>query len=70
MKLINLTEEQNEQLKKMHMDSMEMYEKLKAYAKTLNDDAEIKQLGLIAFVTAKVCLELGDFESDPRLPKC
>ena len=69
MKLINLTAEQNEQLKEMHMDSMDMCEKMKAYAKALNDDEETKQMGLMYFVIAKVCLELGDFEKHPEFPE-
>ena len=67
MKLINLTEEQNEQLKKMHMaamDDLETIKKLEKMDKSLAD-----KLALATFTQAKTYLELGDFERDPRFPK-
>ena len=67
MKLINLTEEQNEQLKKMHVEAMDCAETLKEIAKMGNSLAD--SLALIAFTQAQTYLELGDFEQDPRLPQ-
>ena len=71
MKLINLTEEQNEQLERRYIKSMENVDRL-AHMASIDTDAEpqLKELGLIAFTQARTYLELGDFESDPRLPKC
>ena len=67
MKLINLTEEQNEQLKKMHVEAMDSTETLKEIAKMGNSLAD--SLALIAFTQAQTYLELGDFERDPRFPQ-
>lgn len=67
MKLINLTEEQNEQLKKMHMDAMDSVETLKKIDKMGNPLAN--ELALVAFAQAQAYWELGDFEQDPRIPK-
>ena len=67
MKLINLTEEQNEQLKKMHVEAMDSTEKLKEIAKMGNSLAD--NLALIVFTQAQTYLELGDFERDPRFPQ-
>lgn len=71
MALIGLTEEQNKELRRMYIKSIEKVEML-AYMASIDDDAEpkLKELGLVAFVQAQTYLELGDFESDPRLPKC
>lgn len=67
MKLINLTAEQNEQLKKMHMDAMDSVETLKKIDKMGNPLAN--ELALVAFAQARAYWELGDFEQDPRIPK-
>ena len=67
MKLINLTEEQNEQLKKMHVEAMDSVETLKKIDKMGNPLAN--ELALIAFARARAYFELGDFEQDPRIPK-
>ena len=65
MKLINLTEEQNEQLRKMHVKAINwMYELNELENKGFS---KAEYLGLIAFAQAKAYLELGDFEEDPRL---
>lgn len=65
MKLINLTEEQNEQLKKMHMDAMNDCDRLSLIANELDDDG-FKRLGLVAYTIAKVYFDLGDFEKHPN----
>jgi len=67
MKLINLTEEQNEQLKKMHVEAMDSVEILKEKVKMGDPLAE--KLALIGFTQARAYFELGDFEQDPRIPK-
>lgn len=64
MKLINLTEAQNEQLREMHVEAMDVLEELKKAIKM--GDKLADQLGLIAFVRAKVYYELGGFERDSR----
>ena len=71
MALIGLTKEQNEELRRMYIKSMENVDRL-AHMASIDTDAEpqLKELGLIAFTQARTYLELGDFESDPRLPKC
>ena len=68
MALTNLTKEQNKELESMHMDAMDSVETLKKIAKMGNPLAN--ELALIAFTQARTYLELGDFEQDPRLPKC
>lgn len=68
MKLINLTEEQNEQLKKMHMDAMNDCDRFSLIASELGDD-EYKRLGLIAYTIARFCFNLGDFEKHPNFPE-
>ena len=67
MGLINLTKEQNEKLKEKYVEAMDALEELKKPIEMGNKYAE--QLGLIAFIKAKVYYELGDFERDPRFPK-
>lgn len=67
MKLINLTEEQNEQLKKMHKEAMDSVEILKEKVKM--GDSLAGKLALMGFTQAQTYLELGDFEQDPRIPK-
>lgn len=71
MALIGLTKEQNEELRRMYINSMENVDRL-AHMASIDTDAEpqLKELGFIAFTQARTYLELGDFESDPRLPKC
>lgn len=64
MKLINLTEEQNEQLREMYVEAMDSLEEFKKATEMGNKYAE--QLGLIAFIKAKVYYALGHFELDPR----
>ena len=70
MALIGLTKEQNEELRRMYIKSMENVDRL-AHMASIDDDAEpkLKELGLVAFVQAQTYLELGDFEQDPRLPQ-
>lgn len=70
MALIGLTKEQNEELRRMYIKSMENVDRL-AHMASIDIDAEpqLKELGLIAFIKAKVYYELGDFERDPRFPK-
>lgn len=68
MKLINLTAEQNEQLKKMHMDAMNDCDKFSLIANELDDD-DFKRLGLVAYTIARVCFDLGDFEKHPNFPE-
>ena len=70
MALIGLTKEQNEELRRMYIKSMENVDEL-AHMASINPDAEpqLKELGLIAFTQARTYLELGDFERDPRFPK-
>ena len=65
MKLINLTKEQNEQLKIMHMDAMNDCDRFSLIANELGDD-EYKRLGLVAYTIARVCFDLGDFEKHPN----
>lgn len=70
MALIGLTKEQNEELRRMYIKSMENVDRL-AYMASIDTDAEpqLKELGLIAFTQALTYLELGDFERDPRFPQ-
>ena len=70
MALIGLTKEQNEELRRMYIKSMENVDRL-AHMASIDTDAEpqLKELGLIAFTQALTYLELGDFEQDPRLPQ-
>lgn len=70
MALIGLTEEQNKELQRMYIKSIEKIEMLAYMASIDDDEPKLKELGLVAFVQAQTYLELGDFESDPRLPKC
>ena len=67
MALIGLTKEQNEELRRMHVEAMDCTETLKEIAKMGNSLAD--SLVLIAFTQAQTYLELGDFEQDPRLPQ-
>ena len=71
MALIGLTKEQNEELRRMYIKSMENVDGL-AHMASIHIDAEpqLKELALISFTQARTYLEVGDFESDPRLPKC
>lgn len=64
MALIGLSKEQNEELREMHVEAVDVLEELKKAIKM--GDKLADQLGLIAFVRAKVYYELGDFERDPR----
>ena len=52
------------QTREMHVEAMDVLEELKKAIKM--GDKLADQLGLIAFVRAKVYYELGDFERDPR----
>lgn len=65
--LTGLTNEQNEELRRLHVEAMESLEKLKILVKT--GDALADKLALFTFAQAQTYLELGDFESDPRFPK-
>jgi hypothetical protein len=65
--LTGLTEEQNQELRKMHVESMDSAEKLKTIANA--GDSLAEKLVLITLTQAQTYLELGDFESDPRFPK-
>ena len=67
MALIGLTKEQNEELRRMHVEAMDCAETLKEIAKMGSSLAD--SLALIAFTQAQTYLELGDFEQDPRLPQ-
>ena len=67
MALIGLTKEQNEELRRMHVEAMDSTEILKEIAKMGNSLAD--NLALIAFTQAQTYLELGDFERDPRFPQ-
>ena len=67
MALIGLTQEQNKELQRMHVEAMDSTEKLKEIAKMGNSLAD--NLALIAFTQAQTYLELGDFERDPRFPQ-
>ena len=68
MALIGLTKEQNEELRRMYIKSMENVDSL-AHMASIYTDAEpqLKELGLISFIQARTYLELGDFGEDPRL---
>lgn len=70
MALIGLTKEQNEELRRMYIKSMENVHSL-AHMASIDTDAEpqLKKLGLISFAQARTYLELGDFEEDPRLQR-
>lgn len=67
MKLINLTKEQNEWLRKMHVALMDNVEKNKKLADRGNTFAG--KLAWYQFAQATAYLELGDFERDPRYPE-
>lgn len=67
MALIGLTKEQNEELRRMHVEAMDSVERLKEIAKMGNPLAD--DLALIAFSQARAYWELGDFEQDSRIPK-
>ena len=67
MTLIGFTKEQNEELKRRHIDAVDSLERFKEIAGTGNELAE--QLALISFTQARVFVELGDFKEDPRFPK-
>jgi len=65
--LTGLTEEQNAELRRMHveaMDSLELIKKMVGKENLYSD-----KLALMTFTQAQTYLELGDFESDPRFPK-
>jgi len=65
--LPGLTEEQNEWLRSMHVAAMDELQIIKKIEKT--DKLLAYKLGLATFTQAKIYLELGKFESDPRFPK-
>ena len=67
MALIGLTEEQNKELRRLHVEAMDSVDRLKEIAEMGNPLAE--SLALIAFTQARTFWELGDFEQDPRLNK-
>lgn len=67
MALTGLTKEQNEELRRMHVKTMDSVERLKEKAKM--GDSLAGNLALIGFTQAQTYLELGDFEQDPRIPK-
>lgn len=67
MALIGLTKEQNEELRRMHVEAMDSVETLKKIDEMGNPLAN--ELALVAFAQAQAYWELGDFEQDPRIPK-
>lgn len=67
MTLIGLTKEQNEELRRLHVAIMDNVEENKKLADRGNTFAG--KLALYQFAQVQAYLELGDFESDPRLPE-
>lgn len=67
MALINLTKEQNEELRRLHVKAMDAAEKLQMIANT--GDLLAKKLVFLNLTQAQTYLELGDFERDPRFPQ-
>lgn len=65
--LPGLTEEQNEVLKRMHMEAMDSLELIKKMVRKENLYSD--KLALMTLTQAQTYLELGDFERDPRFPK-
>lgn len=63
--LTGLTEEQNEELKRLYTKAMDEAEYLINYAKKYNRN-DYYILGRSEIGKAQVYFELGDFEEDPR----
>lgn len=73
MALIGLTKEQNEALRKEHVDAVECYEMhMKAFKKAFEDGGKAefelaKSLAMISYSRARTYWELGNFEQDSRM---